>query len=601
MQVTLTNTSNKPLTITPTAAIPIFGRSADNLRDHRHVTSLLHRVRTMEHGVLACPTLSFDERGHRPNTVTYAVLGAEGDGAPPASFFPAVEDFIGEGGNLEWPQAVVESDIPGEPAGTTVDGYEAIGALRFAEITLAPGASRSYVLILAVLPDGGDAAALIRCYGSTARVSEWLDRTRVYWQGRSQPLAFHTGDARFDGWMKWVAVQPTLRGLFGNSFLPYHDYGRGGRGWRDLWQDCLALLVMEPEPVRDLLLSSFGGVRIDGSNATIIGGQPGEFIADRNNIPRVWMDHGAWPYLTTRFYLDQSGDLAFLLQEQIYFKDPQINRCQARDEAWSPEQGTALCTAAGEVYRGTILEHLLVQHLTAFFNVGAAGNNILLEGADWNDGMDMAHERGESVAFTALYASNLRDLSTLVLSLGRLGLSQVELASELVWLLDTLNQPVDYEETGAKQGRLAEYFASCRHTVSGARVAIHLADLAHDLAAKADWLYSHIRNREWVTSREGYGWFNGYYDNDGRRVEGDHSGGIRMTLTGQVFTLMSGIATDAQAAEIVRAADRYLYAPRVGGYRLNTDFGGMQSYTWAAASASRSATRRTAPCSATWR
>ena len=571
MQVTLTNTSPKPLTITPTAAIPIFGRSADNLRDHRHVTSLLHRVRTVGHGVLACPTLSFDERGHRPNTVTYAVLGAEGDGAPPASFFPAVEDFIGEGGNLEWPRAVVEPDIPGEPAGTTVDGYEAIGALRFAEVTLAPGASRSYVLILAVLPDGGDDAALIRRYGSTARVSEWLARTKLHWQGRSQPLAFHTGDARFDGWVKWVAVQPTLRRLFGNSFLPYHDYGRGGRGWRDLWQDCLALLVMEPEPVRDLLLSSFGGVRIDGSNATIIGGQPGEFIADRNNIPRVWMDHGAWPYLTTRFYLDQSGDLAFLLQEQVYFKDPQINRCQARDEAWSPEQGTALCTAAGEVYRGTILEHLLVQHLTAFFNVGAAGNNILLEGADWNDGMDMARERGESVAFTALYASNLRDLSTLVLSLRRLGLSQVELASELVWLLDTLNQPVDYEDTGAKQGRLAAYFASCRHTVSGARVTIHLADLARDLAAKADWLYSHIRDREWVTSREGYGWFNGYYDNDGRRVEGDQPSGVRMTLTGQVFTLMSGIATDAQAAEIVRAADRYLYDPRGG--RLPAEHG----------------------------
>ncbi len=104
--------------------------------------------------------------------------------------------------------------------------------------------------------------------------------------------------------------------------------------------------------------------------------------------------------------LDQSGDLAFLLQEQAYFKDSHVYRCQARDELWSPEQGTELRTAAGEVYRGTVLEHLLVQHLTAFFHVGAAGN-ILLEGADWNDGMDMARERGESVAFTALYASNL--------------------------------------------------------------------------------------------------------------------------------------------------------------------------------------------------
>jgi cellobiose phosphorylase len=579
MRVTLTNTGKEPYTITPTAAIPIFGRSADNLRDHRHVTSLLHRVRTVRHGVLAHPTLSFDERGHRPNTVTYAVLGAEGEGAPPVGFFPVLEDFIGEGGNLEWPQAVVKPDTPSQPAGFAVDGYEAIAALRFAEMPLAPGEARTYVLILAVLAGGEDdraAAALVQRYGSAALAAAWLERTQAHWQERLATPAFRTGDARYDGWVKWVAVQPILRRLFGNSFLPYHDYGRGGRGWRDLWQDCLALLVMDPEPVRDLLLSSFGGVRIDGSNATIIGGQPGEFIADRNNIPRVWMDHGAWPYLTTRFYLDQSGDLAFLLQEQTYFKDRHIDRCRAGDDAWSPEQGTALCTDTGEVYRGTILEHLLIQHLTAFFHAGAAGNNILLEGADWNDGMDMARERGESVAFTALYASNLRDLSSLVLSLARLDITEIELAAELVRLLDTLNHPVEYEDSGMKRRRLAEYFASCRHTVSGAKVRISLADLARDLAAKADWLTLHIRVQEWVTDAAGYGWFNGYYDDNGRRVEGDHPNGVRMTLTGQVFTLMGGSATDAQAAEIVRATDRYLYDPRVGGCRLNTDFGGMQ-------------------------
>ena len=61
--------------------------------------------------------------------------------------------------------------------------------------------------------------------------------------------------------MRWVALQPTLRRLFGNSFLPYHDYGRGGRGWRDLWQDVLALLLTSDEAVDDLLLSYFAGVR----------------------------------------------------------------------------------------------------------------------------------------------------------------------------------------------------------------------------------------------------------------------------------------------------------------------------------------------------
>lgn len=573
MRVTLTNISDWPLTLTPTAAIPIYGRSADNLRDHRHVTSLLHRIYTHTHGVLVRPTLSFDERGHKPNTVTYGVLGFEANGAPPVGFFPTVEGFVGEGGNLDWPEAVVQPRDAGCPAGQTVEGLEAMGALRFAECALAPGQSRSYIIVLAVMEEGVDVNTLVRLYGGAAQFDDWLRRNQAHWQRKVERLAFHTADARFNLWLKWVTAQPILRRLFGNSFLPYHDYGRGGRGWRDLWQDSLALLMMEPERVGEWLASYYAGVRIDGSNATIIGACPGEFKADRNNIPRVWMDHGAWPYLTTKFYIDQSGDLGFLLQQQPYFKDAFVNRAREIDAAWQPEQGTALRTAAGEIYAGTILEHILVQHLAAFFNVGAAGNTIRLEGADWNDGLDMAAERGESVAFTALYASNLRDLSQLVVELEKLGVTQVELASELMPLLDTLTAPLDYESAAGKQQRLREYFTACRHTLSGDKAHVALRDLARDLAAKADWLYAHLRANEWIRNREGYAWFNGYYDNDGRRVEGDHPNGVRMTLTGQVFALMGGVATDEQAGQIARSVDRYLFDPAVGGCRLNTDFG----------------------------
>jgi cellobiose phosphorylase len=572
MQVTLTNVADRPLTLTPTAAMPIYGRSADNLRDHRHVTSLLHRIHTHTCGVLVHPTLSFDERGHKPNTVTYGVLGFEADGAPPAGFFPVLEEFIGEGGNLEWPEAVVKSQTPGYPAGRSLAGFEAMGALRFKEAVLAPGESRSYVVVMAVLETEVDLEALAQAYGSQARFEAWLARNQDYWQHKLETLTFHTGDTRFDLWLRWVGVQPILRRLFGNSFLPYHDYGRGGRGWRDLWQDSLTLLMMETEDVGELLWSYFAGVRMDGSNATIIGTAPGEFIADRNAIPRVWMDHGAWPFLTTRFYIDQSGDLAFLLREQTYFKDPFINRARAIDEGWKAEQGTHLRVPNGEVYLGTILEHLLVQHLTAFFNVGEH-NNIRLEDADWNDGLDMASERGESVAFTALYASNLRQLGQLVLNLEKLGVAEVELIADLMPLLDTLSEPLDYDSATAKQKHLADYLATCCQTACGVKTIVSLRDLSQDLQAKADWLYTHLQGQEWICNREGFGWFNGYYDNQGQRVEGDHLEGVRMTLTGQVFTLMGGIATDEQAQEIVRAADRYLLDPKVGGYRLNTDFG----------------------------
>jgi cellobiose phosphorylase len=86
-------------------------------------------------------------------------------------------------------------------------------------------------------------------------------------------------------------------------------------------------------------------------------------------------------------------------------------------------------------------------------------------------------------------------------------------------------------------------------------------------------LAAKIRQQEWVNSKEGYAWFNGYYDNQGKRVDGDHPNGVRMTLTGQVFTLMSGIANSDQVDKIVDAADHYLFNDHVGGYMLNSNFG----------------------------
>ena len=571
MRVTLTNVGAEALILTPTAAVPIYGRSADNLRDHRHVTSLLQRTRTTRYGVLVKPTLSFDERGHQPNVITYAVLGADENGTPPIEFFPAVEDFIGEGGTLDWPEAIVRH-LPGMGIDHAIDGYESIGGLRFAPIELAPDESRSFILILAMMDTATTPGALIERYGTAAKIDHWQAHTEQYWSKKLETLRVATGDGRFDQWLKWVTLQPTLRRLAGNSWLPYHDYGRGGRGWRDLWQDILALLIVERGDVSELLLGNFAGARIDGSNATIIGSAPGEFKADRNNIPRVWMDHGAWPLLTTKLYIDQTGDLGFLLREQVYFKDRLIYRAQRRDDQWQADQGTLQQTSAGETYRGTVLEHLLIQHLTPFFNVGEH-NIIRLEGADWNDGLDMAHARGESVAFTALYAGNYQQLSELVLVLEKQGVSHVDIAAEMLLLLDTQHQPIDYTSIAAKHDRLDAYFDCCRHTLSGEKVRLSLRGLAGDLSAKASWLFEQLRAGEWITNHDAYAWFNGYYDDSGQRVEGDHVLGVRMTLTGQVFTLMSGVATDEQARSIVHAADRYLYDRRVGGYRLNTDFG----------------------------
>lgn len=279
MQVTIQNCGNEPVEITPVAAIPVYGRSADNIRDHRHVTSLLHRVELRPHGLDVTPTLTFDERGHRPGNVTYHVWGGDETGGPPQSFMALTRDFVGEG-SWDWPEAVVKPDGNARlKAGQCVEGGEVAAALFFAPVILKPGEKRRYQIVLTVddnpsrylLPDAVDAA---------------LEKMKRWWQ-KQAAQSFFIRSLNFTPWMRWVAVQPTLRRICGCSFLPHHDYGRGGRGWRDLWQDSLSLLLTSPKDVRNDLLCYFAGVRSDGTNATIIGSKPGEFKADRNNIPRV--------------------------------------------------------------------------------------------------------------------------------------------------------------------------------------------------------------------------------------------------------------------------------------------------------------------------
>src|SRR6266498_2432690 len=286
------------------------------------------------------------------------------------------------------------------------------------------------------------------------------------------------------------------------------------------------------------------------------------------------MDHGAWPLLTTKLYIDQTGDLKFLLRKQTYFKDQFSHRCRITDTAWTPELGTQLKTKTGKTHQGTILEHLLVQHLTAFFNVGEH-NILLLEGADWNDALDMARTRGESVAFSALYAGNLQTLAELCRALVKAGVRDVTLMAELGLLLDCLGDALDFDSITEKRKQLERYFEATRHMVAGEKIRVPLKDLADELMRKAHWLSEHIRKNEWIQNGERLGWFNGYYDDDGRPVEGLRATGLRMTLTGQVFTLMCGIATEEQARVMARTVDKYLYDEIMGGYRLNTNFGIM--------------------------
>ena len=572
-KITIKNISDEEVEYTPTVAIPMYSRSADNIRDHRHVTSLLHRTKTIKNGVVVYPTLTFDERGHNKNEMIYATMAKEevdGEMVSPISFCPVVEEFIGDGGSFENPYYVMTNKpLPYTEEEMRVDGYETVGAIRFNDATLQPGEERTYIVALGYGKSETEIINIGKKYLLTRHFDKYLEATKEYWQDKIN-VSYRSSDTDFDNWMHWVNFQPMLRRIYGCSFLPHHDYGKGGRGWRDLWQDCLALLIMDPEKVREMLIDNFGGVRFDGTNATIIGSKQGEFIADRNNITRVWMDHGAWPYLTTALYIEQTGDIEFLAEQNSYFKDMQVCRGEDKDLDWNDAQGNKQLTDAAEAYEGTVLEHLLIQHVSAFFDVGEH-NHIRLRGADWNDGLDMADERGESVAFTALYGGNLKGLADNLKDYKeKTGKEEVELAKELVELLKKDTEI--YDSIGDNSAALNEYCEAVKHHISGETETISIEELCGILINMSDWISNHIRETEWTSSKEGLSWFNGYYDNSGKAVEGEFESGVRMMLTGQVFSVMSGVATDEQVADIVKAADKYLFDEEIGGYRLNTDF-----------------------------
>lgn len=565
--VKIVNTSEKDKTFTFIPSIPIYGRSADNIRDHRHVTSLLGRAVVTEKGVMDKPTLSFDERGHNLADSIYFVESygwseASGRGAAeyPEKICPVLDDFIGQG-TPDWPEYVVKgqsSEIQ------DIAGQEIIGAMRYQETVLKPGEEKTYVVYAGIGRDEEEYEKLTAEIDSLEKVQDSLEKTRNYWISKVN-IKVSTGDETFDGFMRWVAFQPELRRIFGCSFLPHHDYGKGGRGWRDLWQDCLALLLMDPSGVRQMLLGNYQGVRIDGTNATIIGSNPGEFKADRNSITRVWMDHGVWPFITTKLYIDQTGDIDLLNQKCGYFCDAQVFRGKKINKKFSYEDNL-LRNKNGDKYAGTILEHILVQNLAAFWEVGEH-NIIQLRDADWNDALDMAASRGESVAFTNAYAGNLINLADMLES-GRLSGDKVYVFEELLDLL--VDDRELYEDISGKKKILEGFMSKACGEISGNTVGVDLTSLAKNLRNKGQWIIDHIRKTQWIDAGSGSGWYNSYYDDNGRALK-------NMMLTGQVFSIMTGTATDDEITRITESADKLLFDKNSGGYRLNTDFGEVKT------------------------
>ncbi|MBN2482908.1 MAG: cellobiose phosphorylase [Candidatus Omnitrophica bacterium] len=566
MSIKIKNISKKPVTLECTSCIPLYGRGEKNVRDHRHVSSLLNRIDLAAYGIILTPTMVFDEGGHQKNETCYYVYGFGNNRSKPQGFFPTLSGFCGEGNSLIKPDAIFKKTKPSLKPEDRFNGKEACAGIRFSPVTLAPKKEAEFALVMGIAPDRYDIAKTWRKLDSPRKISRALDATKKFWLTQDDSLTFDFGDPVYNNWLRWIKLQPTLRKLFGCSFLPHFDYGKGGRGFRDLWQDILSLILKDESGIEGLILDNFKSIRIDGSNATIIT-QDGRFLPDRNKISRVWTDHGIWPILSTCLFLNRSGKIELLLKKTSYFRDSQLNRSRQTDCEFDQTE-PVLMTTGNRVYQGTVIEHLLIENLTQFFNVGA--HNILrLENGDWNDGLDMAPDKGECVPFYCMYAHNLLLLCGFLEKL-KVKTEKISLLKEIAPLLDRTfhGTRVDYKNAAAKKRILDDYMEKTNRRVSGEQIHIPIDRILEDLNAKAEWIIKSLRKKEWLKD----GFFNGYYDNKGARVEGTAKKQTRMLLQSQVFPIMAGVATDMQIATLWDSINRHLKDKEFGGYRLNTDF-----------------------------
>ncbi|MBO4559687.1 MAG: cellobiose phosphorylase, partial [Lachnospiraceae bacterium] len=215
MFVEIQNMGHAEAEFEPIAVIPLYGRSAVNLRDHRHVTSLLHRISTEEYGVRLKPTLSFDERGHLKNHTEYFVLGCDGSGKAPAAFLPTADHVIGEGGDCEFPRGLTgASAAAGVPAGRSFEGVEAAGGLIFEKCHLKTAETCEYIIFIGAREEDDEfngADAIMKRLGSTEKLGPALEANEKFWLEKANAGLCRENRRNY---MLWVSAEPVLRRIF---------------------------------------------------------------------------------------------------------------------------------------------------------------------------------------------------------------------------------------------------------------------------------------------------------------------------------------------------------------------------------------------------
>jgi cyclic beta-1,2-glucan synthetase len=282
-------------------------------------------------------------------------------------------EFLGRNGSPAAPTAMRRKALSNK-----VSGGDPCAAIQ-ATVVIPPGEQTQIVFVLGAADDGHRARALLSQHGGGVAARHVLEAVWDYWKRQLGGVHVETPDPSVNLLVNyWLPYQTLACRLWGRTGF----YQSGGAfGFRDQLQDSLALLYESPALTRAHLLRCAGRQFPEGDVQHWWHPPSGRGVRTRISDDYLWL-----PYTVCR-YVTVTGDTGVLDETAPFLDAPSL----APGEA--DHYGLPRVTER----HATLWEHCVCA-LNRAMRHGARGLP-LMEGGDWNDGMNRVGRegKGESV------------------------------------------------------------------------------------------------------------------------------------------------------------------------------------------------------------
>lgn len=311
----------------------------------------------------------------------------------PTAFDSLAEEFIGLYRSCEKPIAVQR----GHCSNSIGDGEDIVGALQH-DMELPPGEDKTFLILLGAVYSKEEAYAVKGAYDNPDKANNALVEVKNYWDDYLSRTTCATPDRNFDlSFNIWNKYQAWITSRW-SRMDSYYVGGASIIGFRDSWQDMLAILPNDVEWARQRCLYMLEHQFPDGS--TLHNWDPLTNIG----VKTGHSDDPLWLVLGVVSYIKESGDFGFLDEPSQYY-----------------DGGSE-----------TVRQHM-IRALDYSLSRRSHRKIPLMEAADWNDGLDQVGRqgRGESTMVAEHLAWMLGEAAILLRRTGRQDLAaQYEEARE---------------------------------------------------------------------------------------------------------------------------------------------------------------------------